>query len=230
MEKLLSMQRLGYTLWRHLLLIIGLMIVIGGALYFYAAKMVAPSYDVSTTVVVDQRGLNSNQSVSDALNASQYDTQMLATYNDLLNDSALYATVATNLNDNGYPKLTSSDVQKMVTVKNNANSRAFSIGVEAPTPKLAAKVANTVASAFATKVRAVIGKNQEVKVADEASEDALPVQPNARLYAVAGMVVGLVIGAAIATLREIFNDTVKDEEFLTNKAKIPYLGTIKMPK
>ncbi|WP_125709423.1 YveK family protein [Lacticaseibacillus porcinae] len=230
MEKLLSMQRLGYTIWHHMLLIIGLMIVFGGALYVYAAKMVAPSYDVSTTIVVDKNGSNGDQSVSDALNASQYDTQMLATYNDLLNDSALYATVATNLNANGYPKLTSSDVQKMVTVKNNANSRAFSVTVEAATPKLAAKVANTVASSFADKVKTVIGKTQGVKVADEASEDALPVKPNAKLFAIAGLIIGLIIGAAIATLREIFNDTVKDPEFLTKSAKIPYLGTIKVSK
>lgn len=226
MDKLLSMKQLGYTIRRFAGLILGLTIIgaiVGGLL---SVILVKPTYSASTVIVITQRHQDTqDQSVSDALNQSQYDTQLLATYNDVFTSPEIFADVSTALQDKGL-SYSASDLQQMVTVKNNSNSRAFSISVEAKKAGIAAKVANTVASVFSSKTSTMIDSQQSVKVINRAGDDTKKIEPSIKLFVVAGVVVGFLASVGFALLAEIFNDTVKNEDYSETKLGIASMGVV----
>ena len=65
-----------------------------------------------------------------------------------------------------------------------------------------------------------------VTIVSDAKVNSKPVSPNKKLFALAGVVLGLFIGVAIAFIKEFTDKTVKDSNFLTDELGLTNIGSV----
>ena len=85
-------------------------------------------------------------------------------------------------------------------------------------------IANTIAEAGAAKIREIVGG--EAKILDAAEPAGAPYSPDVRTNTVTGVLIGLLIAAAIVIIRALTDTTIWNEEDLTKQYNIPVLGSV----
>ena len=65
-----------------------------------------------------------------------------------------------------------------------------------------------------------------VTIVSDAKVNSKPVSPNKKLFALAGVVLGLFIGVAIAFIKEFTDKTIKDSSFLTDELGLTNIGSV----
>ena len=69
-------------------------------------------------------------------------------------------------------------------------------------------------------------KIDNVTIVTKATANTIPVSPSKFKNALIGLVLGLLIGVAIAVIKELRDTTVKDTDFLTKELGLTNLGAI----
>lgn len=64
------------------------------------------------------------------------------------------------------------------------------------------------------------------RVIDHALYPELPIKPKRKLIVLVGLILGLIVGVAVAFLREFLDNRIKDEEEVTKRSSLPLLGSI----
>ncbi|GAB3505379.1 tyrosine-protein kinase domain-containing protein [Phytohabitans suffuscus] len=181
-------------------------------------------YATSTTFFVT----TASQGVSDAYQGDLFSQQRVKSYTDLLTSDRLARAVA-GRGDHG---LTSAEVQARVSAKAVPGTVLLRSTVTDRDGERSRAVAEAVASEFTALVEELEtppGKSTssvKVAVVSGPTLQSTPVAPQPlRNYTVA-LLVGLVIGAAAAVLRDILDTTVRGAESLRDVTPAPLLGTI----
>ncbi|MFE9092954.1 polysaccharide biosynthesis tyrosine autokinase [Streptomyces sp. NPDC007264] len=147
--------------------------------------------------------------------------------------------------------ITPEQLASRITAEAPLNTVLIDITVRDTEAERAARIANSVAERFSTVVERLEtpkhvpgptrpGKKHPVDVppvspvslgiTQEAVAPAAPVSPRPLLNLIAGVLVGLLLGAGIVVLREALDTTLKTSEALVELTDLPGLGTIPYDK
>lgn len=123
----------------------------------------------------------------------------------------------------GY-NVSANEMQKAVSVSTQQNSQVFTISAKSNDPEKAQAIANAVAQTFKGKIKTIMNVNN-VTIVSPAAIGAKTF-PKTSLFTLAGIVLGLVISIALIILRDSFNTTVRDDDYLTKELGLTNLGHV----
>lgn len=220
-ETVIDLGRLLLTLKKNLFSIIAWAVV--GLIISLVVLFIfiEPKYSATTDILVNQK----NDNVQTQYAAQQADLGAVTTYEDILKRSVILSPVLKKVKARDNYKGSLGDLQKSVSVSNETNSKIISVTVTDRDAYTAADVANTVAKTFKEKIVKMM-KIDNVTIVSNAKPNPSPVFPKKTLGALVGIVLGALIGAAIAIVRELTDKTVKDMDFLTDEVGLTSLGTV----
>ena len=208
--------------WRIILacLVLGL----GGALL--VTVVMPKTYTATATVYVSAvPGTDANA----LLESGQLSEQRMKSYVALATSERIGREVVADLGLG----ITGEQLLQHVTVTSPAGTVVLSISASATTPDQAAQIANGVSTAFGRLVsdleRPANPTGPRIITTQVVEPASPPVQaewPNPWLNVPLGAVVGLLIGLAVAVVRERSDTSVKSVEDLRRIARLPVLGRI----
>jgi non-specific protein-tyrosine kinase len=163
-----------------------------------------------------------------AQQAAAYVQTEVATFAKLIDSPDVTRVVRQDLN------LSMSDTQLAKKIDANALTQSAIIYVSATdgSPSQAAELANSAARAFVTAIEKYTTPDNSttasvrLNVTNQATAPSTPTTPKPVLNLALGVIVGLLVGFALAVARELLDNRVKDTEALAKIAGAPVMGTI----
>ncbi|MFD1484003.1 YveK family protein [Lacticaseibacillus baoqingensis] len=224
MKLVMSLKAFANAFKKNWVLVVALTVIglVGG--YAAAKYLVTPQYESTTAIVVNPEEKSDKETLASALNQNQADTQMLSTYKDLFTQQSILDSVITSLQKQGKLKGSIGNLANDITVENNGGSRVFTITVKTPNPQLSADVANELVAAFKNRVKTIVSNSKPITVASKATPDMTP-KSRVKTFALAGAVLGLVIGFYIVSAKELFDPRIATLGYFKQQ-DVPVMGDI----
>lgn len=120
--------------------------------------------------------------------------------------------------------VSAKEMQKAVSVTTQQQSQVFTISAKSNDPEKAQAIANAVAQTFKNKIKSIMNVNNVTIVSPAAR--GTKTFPRTSLFTLAGIVLGLIISIALIVLRDSFNTTVRDDDYLTKELGLTNLGHV----
>ncbi|CAD5991222.1 polysaccharide biosynthesis tyrosine autokinase [Agreia sp. COWG] len=208
-----------------ILIAVLLFVGIGAAAGFSILQ--TPKYSSSAKVFVSTSG---GSSVSDLQQGNTFSQQRVKTYADLATTPIVLLPVIAELGLN----LSSADLASMVTATAPLNTTLIEIGVTSVDPALASQIATAVSESLTQVVEKIetpadsgsATSPVKLTLVQHAEVPQVPVSPNIPLNIGLGGLVGLVLGIAIAVLREASDNRIRNERDVEAITDAPILGGI----
>ena len=198
------------------LMILGLVVALGSVFF-----LIEPKYSSSIDILVNQKANNAQVQYA----AQQADLQAINTYKDVLTKPIILTPVLKEIKNTDNYQGNLNSLAKSIKVSNQTNSQVVTVTVTDKNAYVAADIANTVGKVFAKKVKKMM-QVDNVTIVSDAKVNSKPVSPNKKLFALAGVVLGLFIGVAIAFIKEFTDKTIKDSSFLTDELGLTNIGSV----
>ena len=204
------------------ILLITLACVAGALGYSLAAT---PMYTATTQLYVSVQG---SASTSDLLQGANYSRQQVTSYTQMVTSPLVLGPVIVDL---GLDERAEGLAGRVAT-SSPLNSSLINIEVSDPNAAIAAATADEIAQQFITVVdeleRPADGGDSSVKVSvvRPAAAPEAPSSPNTKLNLALGLLVGLVLGAGFAVLRESLDTRVRSEEDVARVTTVPVIASI----
>jgi len=178
----------------------------------------------STALVQIAVGSSSNQ--SNYYNSLLASEQLVQTEATLATSDPVLREVASH-----YPGLTVEQLSTEVTAAPKLNTQLFEIDVQNSSPTRAATIANDVAMTLIKQQTQAFRQNGVANyvyllLVQPAQPNLSPVQPRVHLNAVAGLVIGFLVGMLFVILLELLDTRVRTPEALTQLLCCPVLATV----
>lgn len=196
--------------------IVGLVASLGIVFFF-----IEPKYSSSIDILVNQKANNAQVQYA----TQQADLQAINTYKDVLTKPIILTPVLKEIKNTDNYQGNLNSLAKSIKVSNQTNSQVVTVTVTDKNAYVAADIANTVGKVFAKKVKKMM-QVDNVTIVSDAKVNSRPVSPNKKLFALAGVVLGLFIGVAIAFIKEFTDKTIKDSSFLTDELGLINIGSV----
>ncbi|MEY2194031.1 YveK family protein [Neobacillus sp. BF23-41] len=222
MEETIDLKELLLILKKRLLLIITIVLLAGIASGLFTYFYLTPMYQSSTKLLINQT--KEDQSSVNSANLQgqvQGNLQLIDTYNEIIKSSAILVKVAEKLNTG----ITVEQLISEITLASSENSQVVTIVVKDASAEQAAKIADTTAEVFQTEIVKIM-KIDNVNILDYATVNPSPVDPKPTLNIAIGIVVGLMLGIAVAFLLDYFDNTLKNEKDIERELGLPVIGMI----
>ena len=155
----------------------------------------------------------------------QADLQAINTYKDVLTKPIILTPVLKEIKNTDNYQGNLNSLAKSIKVSNQTNSQVVTVTVTDKNAYVAADIANTVGKVFGKKVKKMM-QVDNVTIVSDAKVNSRPVSPNKKLFALAGVVLGLFIGVAVAFIKEFTDKTIKDSSFLTDELGLTNIGSV----
>ena len=197
-------------------MILGLVVALGSVFF-----LIEPKYSSSIDILVNQKANNAQVQYA----TQQADLQVINTYKDVLTKPIILTPVLKEIKNTDNYQGNLNSLAKSIKVSNQTNSQVVTITVTDKNAYVAADIANTVGKVFAKKVKKMM-QVDNVTIVSDAKVNSKPVSPNKKLFALAGVVLGLFIGVAIAFIKEFTDKTIKDSSFLTDELGLTNIGSV----
>ncbi|WP_332648190.1 YveK family protein [Lysinibacillus sp. 54212] len=220
MEESISLQEIFKIIKKRLLLIICLAILAVSTAYVLNSYYITPIYQAQTQILVNQKPTS-----EEAYSWSQMETdlQLINTYNVIIKSPVILNKVVEEL------ELDSSSDQLInkIIVSNESDSKVVNIRVEDQNPEQAVAIANTVAEVFKKEIPSLMSvDNITILAQAKLSENPSPIKPNKMLNLAIAAVIGLMLGIALAFLREMLDTTIKSESDIEKILELPIMGLV----
>ena len=213
--------------WRLLtrnLPILALSLLLGVGTAAAVTFTATPQYAASAQIFVSTPA--SALDITALASGSSFSQQRVKSYAQIMNGPATLQPVINSLKLN----TTVAALAKRVTASAPLDTVLITIKVTDPSPERAAAIANAVAAQFAVTVGALevsqVDSGSPVKISTviSATPPTSPSSPKKALNLALGLLLGLGLGFGIATLRQIFDNTVKNEEHLAGNSLLAAIG------
>lgn len=209
------------TLKKHIKLIIVCAAVGLLAALLITFVFITPKYGSTIDILVNQKTDNKQAQFT----AQQADLQAINTYKDVLKKPVILQSVLKEVSQKDNYNQSMDELVDSINVSNETNSQVISISVIDKNAYVAADIANTIGKVFTKKIKKLM-KVDNVNIITKATPKLEPVSPNKKIYSLAGLIFGLLLGCSIALIKEYFNKTVQDAEQLSDELGITSLGQI----
>lgn len=184
-------------------------------------SFITPKYSSNIDILVNQKANNAQVQYA----AQQADLQAINTYKDVLTKPIILSPVLKEAKRTDNYQGNLSTLEKSIKVSNQTNSQVVTVTVTDKNAYVAADIANTIGKIFTKKVKKMM-QVDNVTIVSKAKVNNKPVSPNKKLYALMGLLVGLIIGTSIAFIKEFTDKTVKDSNFLTDELDLTNIGSV----
>lgn len=184
-----------------------------------------PQYTSSVRLFV------STSSAADDVQANQggqFSLQRVKSYANLLTGEVIARKVTEKLDLDEDPR----ELATQISASSALDTVILTIKVTDPSPRRAQILANAVSEefvAYVAELETPPGKDEatiKATIVDPANLSTSPVSPNPQRNLVIGLVLGLLLGAGIAVMRETFDSTIKSAKQLDAIIDAPVLGAI----
>ena len=192
------------------LLLLGV-VICGGATYV-VSKIIRPTYQASTTLILT---VGTGPSAYDTTTAT---LEALPTYASLLSTPIVLNPVISQ-----HPGLTIQQLEGMMTVKPQSNTQLIELDVENTNPVLAAQLANEISQSFAQYANTQLSGTIKVL---PAQTPITPVKPKPSLDAAIGALVGLGLAIALIIIFEWLDGRLASSEEVEEKLGLETLTII----
>jgi capsular exopolysaccharide synthesis family protein len=199
------------VLLAHKWLIIGTLVVCVAATLAVTATL-QRIYTTTSTLIIAQPGR------VQSFDTAQANEEVARSYADILASPNFANQVASAIGGH----VTGEKIQSQVTIQSVAQTQLLKISAEDPSPKRAKRIADTYAGQF-VKYAPVLATQTKANVAlaDAAPVPTSPSRPKPVLYALAGAILGLAAGIALAFLRERFDIRIRSLDELASQPDAP---------
>lgn len=210
------------VLWQNVIKIAICSIVCGIIAFSYTIFMVTPLYQANCMIYVNNSSFSvggSSFSISSAdISASQslVDTYIVilksrATLNEVIEEAGL--------------EMSYGQLSGMVSASPVNETEIFRVTVTSPDPDQAKLIANTIAEVLPVKVSDIID-GSSVRIVDYAVKPSVKSSPSVTKNTSVGLVIGFGLMSLIVVLLDLFDDVIRNEDYLTQTFDIPILATI----
>ena len=216
----IDLKKLFFALVRRGWLIIMAAVIFAVAGYSYATFMIAPSYNSSVKLYVNNTyGINSPGFSSSQLDAAQ---SLASTYMVFLESRDVLAEVA-KASGLDY---SAGQIGGMISASAVNETEVFKVTVTCGNSRDAMIIAEAVAEVLPEKISSFV-EGSSVVVVEHAIENTSPVGPNVRKYVITGFLAGALLVCAFVVVKNLLDTSIDDEEYLTQRyGDIPLLAVI----
>lgn len=165
---------------------------------------------------------------SSAFQGSQFSLQRVKSYAELLTGQEIARRVVDDMNLDESPKALASQI----SASTSPDTVILTVTVTDPGPRRARILAEAVSQAFVAYVAELEtppGRDQatiKASIVDPANTPSTPISPNPTRNITLGLIIGLLLGAGVAMLRETLDNTIKSAKQLESLVGVPIIGTI----
>ena len=214
MEQEISLLDL-WNLFRKYFVRIAGMTIIGAALAVaFMLLFVDRKYESEAQLLVNQ---SSGQETAMQYSELQSNVYLINTYTDIIQGDAVLTAVNESLGNH----FTIGELRDAISVTQSQNSQAFYITATMESPVDAQNIVNSIITEFENTLMAFYGDDVTgIYVMSSASYNPNPVSPSIIMYALIGGMLGFIIMAGIALVKELMDTRVKSVDDLTNMGLI----------
>lgn len=220
----LDLKELFNVFWERKLEIVVILLIsiVIGAVYSFL--IVEPKYTSYTTVLLTQGTGKEQNETSSSITQSDLtlNSNLVATYRDIITSRAVLQEVISNLNIQG---LTEENLKKSITVNQKSATEILEIKVTNANPNYAEIIANKTTEVFNKKVGEIF-KINNVYIVDKAEASQTPSNINHTKDIVIFMFVGIVIACGYVLLVNMIDNTVKTEADIEKITGLKVLASI----
>lgn len=185
----------------------------------YSIFVKKPVYTSSSTIVLASS--ESNGSASSAQVDITVNQKLVGTYREIVKSRSVLESVIDSLNlDYTYENLSAK-----VGVSSVADTEIIKISAMDSDPKMAKKIANSVASTFSKEISNIY-KMKNVNILDEANLPAVASNISFLKECILYFMIGFVLSMGLLFVLFYFDNTLKSVEQIESRLKLPVLGTI----
>lgn len=218
-----ELKRVFQAIWRRAWVIAVAAVLCCALLLGIAVFFVTPQYEATTMLYVNNTSISVGSagfSISDsALTAAQ---NLVKTYVVILRSRSTLERVI-RLAEVDY---TYEELSEMIRADSVNDTEIFEVVVTSPDPVEADRIANTIAVVLPSQIAGIV-EGSSVRVVDYSVVPTKQASPHYALMALIGFVVGFLLSALCLFVKELFNTTIRSEEYLTFAyPKVPLLAVI----
>ena len=207
------------TLWRRFWLIALVGILTAAIGFTLAAFVIPPKYSSSIKLYVNNSSASYGNTISSSeLAAAQ---SLVKTYGEIL-DSRITLERVIERSGTDY---TWKELSKMIECEPSNGTEIMKVIITTKDPYESALIANTICEVLPVRITEVID-GASMKVAESAIPELERVSPSITQYTVLGMILGMLVSAAVLFIIAMLDDTVHDEDYITNNYDYPILGKV----
>jgi capsular exopolysaccharide synthesis family protein len=184
-----------------------------------------PQYSSSSKLFVSTSGSTDD---AQAAQGGQFSLQRVKSYADLVSGEKIASRVVDRLGLNESPRALAAQI----SASSKLDTVILTISVADPSPKRAQMLAQAVSEEFVQYVAELEtppGKDEatiKATIVDAATEPGAPVSPQPTRNLALGLILGALVGAGLAVLRETLDTSVKSIEDFAQFTDAPLLGSI----
>ena len=211
------------VLLRRIWVIILAALIFGAAALGYTYFMVDPQYESSVLMYVNNSDISvggTSVSISNAdLTAAQ---KLVSTYVVILESR----TVLNEVKEAAGVSYTYQQLKSMISASAVNSTEIFRIVVRSTSPTEAEKIANTIAEILPEKISDIVA-GSDVRIVDYAVVPSNRSSPSYTRNTAIGMLIGVILSAAVIVLTYLFDENIHSEDYLTQTyPDIPLLAVI----
>ena len=216
----IDLRRMAWKLLDRLWLIILVGVLCASMAFGYAYLFKTPQYSASAQLYVNNTYGESTPGFSSSqLSAAQ---GLVHTYMVILESRSVMEQVQ----EQTKLEYTYGQLRSMVSAAPVDDTEVFKVTVTCPNYKHAALIANTVADILPAKIAQIV-EGSSVRVVDYAIESNTQVSPNYRKFALYGLVLGVLLSAAVIVVADLVDGTIDSEGYLTQTyEELPLLAVV----
>ncbi|RNL77496.1 polysaccharide biosynthesis tyrosine autokinase [Nocardioides marmorisolisilvae] len=190
----------------------------GGALTYFQT----PQYESTSKVFIAADSSSGDSNAQDPIFASYFAQQRVQSYAQLATSRELLQRVisATNLN------LTPAQLSSKISSSVDVNTVIIQLKVSDESPAQAQKIAKAESEAFTSYLTELETSPVKATIVDPASYNPAQVSPKPALNLVIAGVLGLILGAGMALLRDLLDNTVSSASDVENTIDAPVLSSV----
>jgi capsular polysaccharide biosynthesis protein len=215
----IDLLKLVLILWRKAWAIILSAIIMGGVAFGVTYNFIAPKYQASIKVYVN----NTSQSNTGVVSQSELVVakQLVQTYIVTLKSRTTLNQIITEAG----LEYDSDELNEMITAAAINSTEVFEVTVTSEDAKEAALIANTVADILPNRITEIV-ENSSVRIVDYAIINEEPVSPSYVKNVAIGVMAGIVVAVALIFLQFVLDNKIHSEEYLIEHYKYPILAVI----
>lgn len=198
-------------------------LVVAGATFCVSYYCIAPTYTADIMLYVNNTS-NSKSSGSPNISTSELSAaqSLVDTYIVILQSRTTYESVREASGE----EFAFSSYKNMIQAAAVNNTEIFSVKVTTTNPNRSANIANAIASTLPDTIAATVD-GSSVRVVQKAQVPSAPAGPHFLRNTAIGFIIGFLLCAAVLIIRKIFDDSIRDEDYLTTAyPEIPLLAIV----
>lgn len=219
-EEFFDIGRLLGLMWKHVVLILTCGVIGAAVLFLYARTSLTPLYQASTLLFVNSNTVSVGSyefGTTSIYNSASY----INTYIEIMRSRSNMELVI----EQSKVPYSVMQLRGMVSASPVNETGLFRITVTSPNPEEARTLVNLVSTILPDKVAEIVN-NSSIKIIDYAETPQRRVSPNYVRYAGEGLLIGMVLCAAVILLIAYFDDEIHNEDYLLNAYEYPILASI----